>query len=52
MNIRYLLHLIVLTSISALPINTLADTLKIGTDSWPPFREIKNNQVTGIDEDL
>lgn len=26
--------------------------LRIGTDSWPPFREIKNNQVAGIDDDL
>lgn len=31
---------------------TWADTLKIGTDRWPPFREIKNNQVFGIDDDL
>ncbi len=29
-----------------------AEPLKIGTDSWPPFREIKNNQVAGIDDDL
>ena len=26
--------------------------LRIGTDRWPPFREIRNGIVTGIDDDL
>lgn len=52
MSIRNLIRLIVLTTITALSAYTLADTLKIGTDSWPPFRDIKNNQVAGIDDDL
>lgn len=52
MNIAYRLRFFALISLLFVSLTSYADTLKIGTDSWPPFREIQNSQVAGIDDDL
>lgn len=33
-------------------ISASGDSIRVGTDNWPPFREIGHEQVSGIDADL
>ncbi|OOV88113.1 substrate-binding periplasmic protein [Oceanospirillum linum] len=52
MTIRHLLHTLLLALLISSATKAAAQTLRIGTDNWPPFRHIKEHQVTGIDNDL
>lgn len=52
MTFRAICSALLLSITLTLSFQSKAETLRIGTDSWPPFREIQQNQITGIDNDL
>ncbi len=52
MTIRHLLNSLLLALLASISTQATAETLRIGADNWQPFRFIKENRITGIDNDL